>query len=263
MNTPDIITRLKAHPGITDDTTVGVVSSFGKGAEIDIKADTRDIVATLTTSDIDLEDEVLVPSGGNMDYLLENGKLFADHNYDLNSYAGVLRTIAPVYSVSDKSNPRGWKIRFNVPNLPIGNTILAIVEHAGKIGVSVGFKVVDYGPPTPEEIAAHGVGGKKPRSIVRLWDAFEGSPTLLPCNVKCQAIRDGAAKSIYRVGPGSDELLHTADDLLRKGLIDRESAFRLGMPTTPTRKVFAVSETPEARRVVSFLANGAMMVRRG
>lgn len=238
MTTPNIITRLKAHPGITDETTVGVVSSFGKGAEVDLKADTRDIVATLTTSDIDLEDEVLIPGGADMTYFKANKMIFADHRYDMENYVGVLRGLS---LIGDPENPKGWKMRFTVSDSPLGNTAMKIVEHAGQIGISVGFKVMDHGPPTDEESKAYGVSGKKPRSIVRAFDVFEGSTTCLPCNVACQAVIAGGSKSARVVEGRSVDMYNAVDSLLRRGLIEREYVSLLGMPITPDRKVFAVS----------------------
>lgn len=237
MIATDIITRLKAHPGITDGTTVGVVSSYGKGAEVDLKNDTRDIIATLTTSDIDLEDEVLVPGGADMTYFRANKMIFADHRYDMENYVGVLRGLSPL---GDPDSPKGWKMRFSVCDTPLGNTAMKIVEHAGQIGISVGFKVHDHGPPTDEESKAHSIGGKKPRSIVRLYDVFEGSTTCLPCNVACQAVIAGGSKSARVVEGKSVDMYNAVDSLLRRGLIEREHASLLGMPVTAQRKVFAV-----------------------
>lgn len=232
--------RLKQHPGISEETTVGVVSSFGKGAEVVTKGDrTRDIVAVLTTSDIDLEDEVLVPEGADLSYFRRNGVIFADHQYDMTDYVGDLRAITPMYGV-DKATIKGWKIRFHVCDGLMGQTVQKIVEHRGKIGISIGFKTVDYGPLDEAEKRLYTQNGKVPRSIVRAYEAFEGSTTLLPCNVTCQSIGSSDFKSITKSAQ-IEELLHDVDDLVRLGIITREAAARLGMPITPKRKVFAVS----------------------
>lgn len=241
MTTPDIITRLKAHPGVTDDTVIGVISSFGKDAEIDIRDTTKDIVATLTTTDIDLENEVLEAKGADLGYLRENGVVFADHNYGLSDYVGDIRAVTPVYG-ADKQTPKGWKMRFHVCDTLEGETVQKIVDHRGKIGISIGFIAEDFGPPTAEEVKLYTQNGREPTSIVRKFRGFEGSATLLPCNVKCQAAGAPGGKAIFKTGPGQDELLHDVDDLVRLGIITREAASRLGAPITPKRKFHAVSE---------------------
>ena len=249
MNATTILNRLKQHPGITDDAVVGVVSSFGKDAEIDARDNrTRDIVATLTTTDIDLDNEILVAKGANHDYLRENGVMFADHNYSLQDYVGDIRAVTPIYG-ADKENPRGWRVRFHVCDTLAGESVQKIVEHRGKIGISIGFVAEDYGPPTNDELKHYTQNGRAPASIVRRFRSFEGSATLLPCNVKCQAVSAEGAKAIFKTGQVQDELLHDVDDLVSKGVITREGAYLLGMPITPKRKVFAVSD-PNPRRSV-------------
>jgi len=227
----DILTRLKSHPGISEDATVGVVSSFGKGAEVVTKSErTRDIVVTANTGDIDLENEVVIPSGANTEYFVRNGMIFADHLYDLNQVAGKMRRLDKYPSETDH---KSWRVRAHVADNPIGNTVMTIVRETGQIGVSIGFVAKDFGPPDDSEKKAFSKGGQAPRSVVREWDWFELSFTALPCNVACQSMAVTEGKSA--------DMMNAVDELVTKGLIDRNSAHLLGMPITPKRKVFAVS----------------------
>lgn len=257
-NHPDIITRLKAHPGIADDATVGVVSSLGKGAEIVSKDDTLDILATLTTTDVDLDDEVLVAGGGDVSYLKRNTAIFADHNYDMMNYVGAMRSI---YQYGDPENPKGWKMRFHVSDMPLGKACAKIVEFAGQIGISIGFKAIDFGPPTAEELELYG-GTKKFSSIVRKWEAFEGSTTCLPCNVPCQGVSGSSVKTpIISVGKSVD-MYNAVEELVTRGIIDRESASLLGMPISAKRKMHAVTTPTKTRKKLILMDNGLVMIKR-
>lgn len=247
-NHPDIITRLKAHPGIADDATVGVVSSFGKGAEVVDKADTRDILVTANTQDIDLDNEVVVPSGADTTYFERNKMIFADHMYDLSQVAGKLRQLDKYPSDADH---KSWRVRAHINDNPIGNAIMTIVRETGQIGVSVGFKALSFGPPTEEELAKYSIDGSTLRSIVRAWEWFELSFTALPCNVACQSMGLTEGKSV--------DMYNAVDELVTKGLIDRESASLLGMPISAKRKMHAVS-SPRSKMV--FAGNGLVMVKR-
>ena len=92
MNATTILTRLKQH-GIQDGETVGVVSSYGKGAELETKTDSRELIVVANTGDIDLDNEVVVPSGADTRYFERNRMIFADHQYDLSQVAGRLAVL--------------------------------------------------------------------------------------------------------------------------------------------------------------------------
>lgn len=230
MNATTILTRLKAHEGIGADDRVGVVSSFGKGAEVITKERTRDIVVIANTGDIDLDNEVVVPSGADTGYFERNKMIFADHLYDLNQVAGRMRTLEK-YPSAD--NHKAWRVRAHIADNPIGNTVRTIVEETGQIGVSIGFVADDYGPPTDDERKAYkAADGSTPQSVVRSWKWFELSFTALPCNVACQSMTVTEGKSL--------DMLNAVDELVTKGVIDRDSAARLGMPITAKRRFHAV-----------------------
>jgi hypothetical protein len=234
-----LIDRLKSHPAVKSDSTIGVVSSFGKGAEVDIKSDTRDIVVIANTNDIDLESEVVVAAGADTSYFVKNGHIFADHVYDIANGAGKLRSLSPYPS---KTDHKAWKVRARINDNPIGNAIKTIVEQTGQIGVSIGFMAKDFGQPNEDEMAIYGVGDKLIRSIVRTWDWFELSFTLLPCNVSCQSMATVEGKSL--------DMMNAVDRMVTKGLFSREIASTLGAPISPKRKIYTVP-VPKPRYLVT------------
>lgn len=234
MIATDILHRLKQHPGVLDQSTMGVVSSFGKGAEIRVKSDerTRDLVVIANTDDIDLDNEVVVPSGANTAYFERNKQIFADHMYDLGNVVGTLRNL---YRYPSETNHKAWKVVMHLHDNALGKAAQTIVEETGQIGVSIGFIAKEYGPPDDEERKAYrSKDGASPRSIVREWDWFELSVTALPCNVACQSMTMTQGKSL--------DMLHEVERLVTKGRIDRESAYLLGMPIEPKRKFHAVTD---------------------
>lgn len=237
MKSNPIIDRIKSHPGVSESDKVGVVSSFGKGADVIVKADTRDIVVTANTGDIDLDHEVVVPSGADTSYFLKNRHVFADHKYDIADGAGRLRSLSPYPS---KEDHRAWKMRVRINDNPIGNAIMDIVRETGQIGVSVGFVAKDYGNPTDDERAKY--GGDNPdrlTAVIRKWDWFETSFTLLPCNVACQSDAFTEGKSL--------DMLDAVDRMVTKGVIKRDVAAALGMPITTKRTIIAM---PKKKRLI-------------
>ncbi|MBO6739051.1 MAG: hypothetical protein JJ916_04240 [Phycisphaerales bacterium] len=250
MNATNILHRLKGHNvTVKDGERIGVVSSFGRGAQIVTKSDrTRDIVVTANTGDIDLDNEVVIPSGANTAYFERNKMIFADHMYDLNQVAGKMRRLDKYPSETDHQS---WRVRAHINDNPIGNTVRTIVEETGQIGVSIGFIAKDYGAPTEDERKRFkSADGSTPHSVVREWDWFELSFTALPCNVACQSMAMTEGKSA--------DMLEAVDRLVTKGLIDRESASLLGMPITPKRKVHAVSAPAPRRSVVKVYEWGSV-----
>lgn len=187
-----------------------------------------DYIAIANTDDLDLDDEIVMPSGANTSYIKANGKLFANHNYENADVVGSIRSMSAYPSTA---NHKAWQVRIKLTTLEAGETVRKIIEETGTIGLSVGFFAREYGPPTPEEKKAYSVGAKTPRSIVRQWDWFELSATALPCNKACQTM-----------GIATDEK-HAAEieRLVTKGLISRNGAAKLGLPVGAERKFFRVS----------------------
>ena len=236
MNVVDRI-RMK-NPEIGSEAHIGVWASFNKDVSVDTDNGNRDIIVVANTDDIDLENEVVVPSGASMDYFASNGKVFVDHDYSFGSAVGAVRKngIVAFPSLSDQ---RGWKVRVGMLSLkgnPVPDDILTIAKEVG-IGVSIGFEATDYGPPTDEEEKRYTGKGGPPKSVVRSWKWIELSFTAMPCNVACQSqavvVDDSRAASL--------------EGLVTKGLIQRQSARAMGLPE---RKMHAVAETPRAKRTL-------------
>ena len=211
--------RLKAGK---DDAIVGVVASFA--TDVKIERD-RNIEVIANTDDIDLQDEVVVPSGADTDYIVRNGKVFADHMYGMTDVVGSIRYIAKYPTPKDH---RAWKARIQMLALA-GNSlpddILTIAREVG-IGVSIGFEAVDYGPPTEDESKAYTGKTGPPRSVVRRWKWLELSFTAFPANVACQSV----------VGVMDETRAAALDQLVTKGAVRRASAVALGLPD---RKIYA------------------------
>jgi len=223
-----LIERLQGHAFVKSrGGTAGIVGSYGKGAEVDLRDDTEDIVVIANTGDIDLEKERVLPSGADDSYFRANRQMFADHKYDIESGAGEARAISPY---PNRQELKAWKIRCRIRSNPIGKAIRAVVEDTNQIGVSIGFVPLDYGTPTSEE--REKMGGEF-ASIVRSWEWFETSFTLLPCNVACQSMAVTEGKSW--------DMVDSADRLLSADKIDREAAYALGMPIAAKRRIFSVA----------------------
>lgn len=221
MNGRTLVERIRSrHLWLKSTDAVGVTASFGKATQVD--AENRSIRVTANTDDVDLEDEVVVPSGADTGYFFANRKIFLDHDYTFDKCVGVLRAAAPRPSAKDH---RAWMCHLHIYDLsrsPYGNDILTIAEEGG-IGTSIGFVAKDYGNLSKEEQAAYTKGGKSPSSIVRSWKWLELSVTAMPCNVACQSVAGAKA---------DDSKMGILDNLLTKGRIKRETATALGMPTT-------------------------------
>ena len=222
MDAETIIKRLRKHKAAKDAETIGVIGSYGKVAEIDDDGDKNDIVAIANTGDIDLDDEVVIPSGLTTEYLEKNRQIFLDHEYGISSAAGFVRSIAKYPSPQDH---KSWRVRIGLYDNEAGRAVKEIAKRSGQIGLSIGFFPTDYGPPTDEEAKLYGQAGKKLVSVVRAGRMFEISFTALPCNVSCQgrlSIGDGKA------------LQAAAFDAVREGVIERETVTMMGY-TEPVR----------------------------
>ena len=216
MDAETIIKRLRRHKEANAAETIGVIGSYGKVAEIDDEGDKNDIVAIANTGDIDLDDEVVVPSGLTTEYLTKNRQIFVDHEYGIHNAAGFIRSIGKYPSPKDH---KSWRVRIGLYDNDAGRAVKEIAKRSGQIGLSIGFFPTDYGPPTEEEARMYGQDGKKLVSVVRGGRMFEISFTALPCNVSCQgrlAIGDGKTLS------------DAAESAVRDGAIERADATLLG-----------------------------------
>jgi len=221
---PDIIRKLReAHPELDAGARLGVVSSFCKDSRVEANAGRKsvEIVGTLTTDDIDLDEERVLPDGIDFNgYMMKNRNWFVDHDYSLLSCVGKVR------SLTRKGN--GWQYRVQMlynPENPLIQAVVSLAE-AGSCPTSIGFCEKDGGAPTKDEERRY--PGKA--FIVRKCVAVEGSFTAMPCNVSCQ--------SGQVVFTGSEEKAETARGILVKSRIPEAYWARLGLaPVKAKRRI--------------------------
>lgn len=213
----DIIAAIKRQaPG--RDGPIGVWGSVCKRLEIDRSNGNRDLILYANTDDIDLEDEVVIPDGAAADsYFFRNRKVFLDHSYEYASLVGALRSHA---LIDRPDGGKAWRVRIHVRTSPLGDDILTAADEVG-IGTSIGFRALDFGPPTDDERKRYTKGTRGPHGIVRRWEWLEQSLTAMPCNVACQSLTATAIDATRAAA---------LDRLVTGGLIRRESAYLLGMP---------------------------------
>lgn len=138
-----------------------------------------EVICYASTAAVDLEREVVLPSGCDMQsYLSVNRNLFVDHNYD------VCSAVATVRSMS--LTPSGWLchgVFHDDMQNPYVRACIALAK-AGTLAMSIGFEALEWGPPTAEEKTAYpGI-----ESIVRRCKVLEVSYTAMPMNVTCRMV---------------------------------------------------------------------------
>ena len=238
----------RKNPWLKESDPVGVVGSFCKTAESDKAKGNNDIIVVANTDDIDLEDEVVRPSGlDGRRYFYKNAKLFIDHNYDFGSGVAAFRSAIPMRGTTKMAEPgedqTGWRVRARVvANTQFAGDLMTWVDSGEGVGSSIGFKPDDWGQPTDAETRRYSKGAKRPRSIVRTSDWLELSYTLMPMNVACQT-----GKSMEMAD--TDRLLGKLDEMLTKSQVSRVFASAFGLGTIrPARSVHPVDSRP--KRVV-------------
>jgi hypothetical protein len=169
---------------VSTDNPIGIKAGLwpvGRKAEVKPKDSTRPLEVTCyaNTAAVDLEREVVVPSGLDVrSYLGNNKNLFVDHRYDVLSAVAVCRSMT--------LDPSGWLCR-GVFHEDMSNPYVkacVVLARAGTLAMSVGFEALDWGAPTVEEAKAYpGV-----ESVVRKARVLEVSYTAMPMNVTCRQV---------------------------------------------------------------------------
>jgi len=165
------------------DAPIGVIAGhwtpLKKAGVKALEGKPLEVVCYANTAAVDLEREVVLPSGLNVtDYLMANRNLFVDHNYDVCSSVAVCRDMA--------MDSRGWRCRgafHDDTTNPYVRACLALAK-AGTLAMSIGFEALDWGAPTPEERVAY----PGAESIVRKARVLEVSYTAMPMNVTCRQL---------------------------------------------------------------------------
>ena len=229
MTAEAIKERMAAFPMThkAGDNPLCCVSTIGKGLKFDIdqKSNKADILAVFNTSDIDSDDEVVMPEGLDPAYFRANGKLFADHIYSSENTIGFLRALKLAKADDGRMQ---WRARVGIHSTDLGRDIMTIAQESGQFGFSSGFWPTDYGDLTPEEVAQYSQGKRVPRSIVRTGEWFETSATPFPCNVNCQG-------KLVIASEAEDQSKGILDDLLTRGMIQRATAKHYGLEDAERR----------------------------
>lgn len=215
LNTIEVMrSRAKAAYGI-DAASVGIVSSFGQKADVNPRR--REITWIANTSDIDMEDEVVVPEGLDPSrYFDKNRAIFLDHRYETMYKIGMMRSRK---LVDDAQMRKFWQVHAYIMPTELGNAVLAMAEEGGGMPCSIGFAAVDWGSPTKEETKRYSQRDIAPRTIVRKADWIELSATAIPMNVSCQG---------KLCGEPEPKSLSLIDSLVCKGRITRNAALAMG-----------------------------------
>lgn len=187
----------------------------------------RTITGIATTDRVDLEREVMVPTGADLGPLLENRAVFIDHKLTTPMCVGRIRTFNPFPGVK---NQRGWSAVIDIAEAAGNNLcdhVLALARNGG-VGMSIGYEVIDGGRVTPDE--ARQYPGAK--TIVRRWKAIELSIAAAPMNIDCQ----GYIEADQTKGARARELLtksRAPDDVFKAlGLFTRPMALTMPMELT-------------------------------
>lgn len=216
-----LISRLRRNPAVKDGAAIGIRAvTKVKVAEVD--EEQSELIVIANTDDVDLEREVVDPSGADPDsYFFTNRKMFVDHDTSTDKCVAVMRSCRPFPSATDH---RQWRVRCRVyrgRGNQLADDIWNMATSDG-IGVSIGFIPLDYGPVLPHEAKRYPGAD----SIVRRWHWLELSFTAFPCNVACQSAE--VVSSMAR----SAELA----EMVGKGRIHPATAAALGL-ARPKRNI--------------------------
>src|SRR5574343_128777 len=100
----EIRAEIRKYGKLPEDAKVGVVSSFAQEQRVDEA--NRSLWVTATTSDIDLEREVVVPSGADTSHFFALRNIFIEHKLDFAHCVGKLRSAQPRYGKNGEQD--GW-----------------------------------------------------------------------------------------------------------------------------------------------------------
>lgn len=205
--------RALAHGAdVGEDAAVIVKAVVLKEARVD--AEQRLVRGVASTSAVDQEGEVLVPSGFDFSYFGEVKTVYWQHDYD-----------KPVGTC------RNWSVKGGALNTTtfitrtaFGDDVLTMIQDGVVNGLSVGVIPTDSGPPDATELKSFG----DCRNVIRRSLMLEYSITPMPCNQT--ALIEAVSKARIR----------------------RSSAVLMGLDDTPERKFHPVSVVvpSEKRKIV-------------
>jgi len=132
--------------------------------------DKQEFTAIISTSDVDLDDEVMLPDGLNMKEFKKNPIILFNHNKDL--------PIGKALSIRKSGNGMIAKAKLG-ENIDRINDIWKLVKQGILKGISVGFIANEIRIPTPQDIKLF---GKKVKRVISKWTLLEVSVVSVPAN---------------------------------------------------------------------------------
>lgn len=164
---------------------VGRFCAKGVSTDMELVADKRSFWSWVSTTDVDEEGDVVVPSGADTKYFPGPKRsglgdddtgvptVYLNHNYnDLDHVIGKCRRM--------RAMPRGLRALTYIADTERGDQVLSLIREGIIRGMSIGFRTVEAGPPSDEEKAKYGEGCTR---VVRTCNLVEYSITAMPMNV--------------------------------------------------------------------------------
>jgi len=197
------ISRIAAQHKMAE-ADLGVKSTSLESVNVDVSQ--RLVAGICSTDSLDLDNEIVVPSGVDTSYFPNKSKaVYFNHEYD-ELPVGTCRKFVPI------DGGKSIFCQTFIRRGPVGDDLLMAIQDGAVGGHSVGYKVLSVTPPKQDDPACY----KKASAVVRNWLALEYSIVSMPCN--------------------PDALV----SLVSKGVIRRKSAVLFGLDDTPERRYFPV-----------------------
>lgn len=207
---------------------------FAPGA---VKADQRLVSGWISTTDVDMDGDVVLPSGMD-DQTYFTGTKSVNLEHAPEKAVGTCRNLT--------ARTKGVYATTYVGSHALGEDTMKMLEEGIIRGHSIEWdpRTLVSGPPTKEEAALY---GPKCKNVFRKWTLTRYAFTARPCNPYC--LVDGVKSMGYRAEMAWN--WSKLDNMLCDGAIHRSSAEAVGYPAD--RKFYAVTEPPavvKPRRVV-------------
>ncbi len=205
-----IALNIAKHHNVTESASVGAKRAILDGMTASVEQ--RLVSGIVSTDAIDMEGEVVLPSGLDLSYFPNRVKaVYLNHNYDELPVAKCRKMVL---------NDRGqWFCQTVIKRGGLGDDLLALMEDGTINGLSIGFMATLTTAPKPEETKYASA-----KAVVRQAKLLEYSIVSMPCN--------------------PDALI----EHVVKGVIRRSSAVVFGLPDTPVRTMYPVSGPAKIER---------------
>lgn len=194
--------KLRARVGTDAPEQCAIFAGVITRAKVDRKA--RTVQGMVSTEGKAMDGMVWLPR--QFDYSYFPGKVRAVYlNHEYTMPVGMCRNMT--------TKGDGVFATTYITRNPIGDEIMTLIEEEALNGKSLGIRMLDWGPMTPDEKLEHGdaEGG-----ICRKAKVLEYSLTAMPSD--------------------PDALI----EVMSRSLVRRQTAVLLGLPDTPVRKFFPV-----------------------